>query len=48
MLSVMSKNNVKFDHFCPQLILLLAKFLVPIFKSLTNNEYTVKDSFICC
>ena len=23
----------------------LAKFLVPILKSLTNNEYTVKDSF---
>ena len=23
----------------------LAKFLVPILKSLTSNEYTVKDSF---
>ena len=25
----------------------LAKFLVPILKSLTSNEYTVKDSFAC-
>ena len=24
----------------------LAKFLVPILKSLTSNEYTVKDSFV--
>ena len=25
----------------------LAKFLVPVLKSLISNEYTVKDSFTC-
>ena len=46
---------VKFIHNClpfrPILLAIntpthkLAKFLVPILKSLTSNEYTVKDSF---
>ena len=38
-----------FDLFCQKLILVptykLVKFLVPILKSLTSNEYTVKDLF---
>ena len=38
-----------FDLFCQNLILVptykLVKFLVPIFKILTSNDYTVKDLF---
>ena len=36
-----------FDPFCQQLTrtYIVAKFLVPVLKPLTSNEYTVKDLF---